>query len=214
MDKGSSKKSKRASNQNSNAVFFSKIDQDNDAAFGMLSHLLTTKDGWTHVATNNGVVVERRSLAPGPFVDQSDAAKAGKHACVKSSGLMNCDAESVFKMFMDRTRVREYNEHVTELRDVHLFPRKSSDNFSKITWACGPKYGPFKPRDFISVVHFQKYSNGTYVILNRPAYHPDWPPNPSKFVRATVLLAGNVMEPRNNGKQCYITVSLYERARI
>ena len=30
-----------------------------------------------------------------------------------------------------------------------------------------------KARDFSSVVHYNKFSNGTYVILNRPAYHPD-----------------------------------------
>ena len=185
------------------AVFYSKVEKDNKAAFDLLSRLMTSKKGWTHVATTTGVTVERRILAPGPFVDKADAAKAGKHACVKSTGMMNCEAEKVFRMFMDRSRVGEYNEHVSELRDVHFFPKKSSDHFTKITWACGPKYGPFKPRDFLSVVHFQKYANGTYVILNRPAYHSEWKPS-AKYVRATVLLAGNVIEPRGSGR-CYMT---------
>lgn len=205
---GSGRKGKAATDVtvDPNAVFFGRLEKDNAAAFDMLSRLMTAKDGWTKVATNQGVTVERRSLAPGSFVDPDDAAKAGKHACVKSTGLMNCDAESVFKMFMDRDRVREYNEHVSELRDVHYFPKKSKDNFSKITWACGPPYGPFKARDFVSVVHFQRFANGTYVILNRPAYHSGWGPTPDKFVRATVLLAGNVMEPRGpDGQQCFIT---------
>lgn len=199
-------KSKPPTGKTPNAAFFSRVEKDNKAAFDMLSYLMTTKQGWSSVGTNQGVTVERRNLKPGPFVDKADAAKAGKHACVKSTGLLNCNAESVFRLFMDRSRVGEYNEHVTELRDVHYFPKKGNDNFSKITWACGPNYGPFKARDFISVVHFQKYANGTYVILNRPAYHSDWKPNPDKYVRATVLLAGNVIEPRGpDGKQCFLT---------
>ena len=32
------------------------------------------------------------------------------------------------------------------------------------------------------------------MITNRPAYHPDFPPS-SKYVRATLLLVGNIIEP-------------------
>ena len=32
------------------------------------------------------------------------------------------------------------------------------------------------------------------MIINRPAYHPDYPPT-SKYVRATTLLVGNIIEP-------------------
>ena len=32
------------------------------------------------------------------------------------------------------------------------------------------------------------------MITNRPAYHPDFPPN-KKYVRATLLLVGNIIEP-------------------
>lgn len=58
----------------------------------------------------------------------------------------------------------------------------------------GPKYGPFKARDFASVVNFKRFNNGTFMIINRPAYHPDYPPT-SKYVRATTLLVGNIIEP-------------------
>ena len=58
----------------------------------------------------------------------------------------------------------------------------------------GPSYGPFKARDYVSVVNFKKFNNGTFMITNRPAYHPDFPPS-SKYVRATLLLVGNIIEP-------------------
>ena len=51
-----------------------------------------------------------------------------------------------------------------------------------------------KARDFVSIVNYRKFGNGTYIILNRPAYHPEYPPS-KKFVRATVLLAGSILEP-------------------
>ena len=41
------------------------------------------------------------------------------------------------------------------------------------------------------------------MITNRPAYHPDFPPN-SKYVRATLLLVGNIIEPVNSlGREQY-----------
>ena len=58
----------------------------------------------------------------------------------------------------------------------------------------GPSYGPFKARDYVSVVNFKEFNNGTFMITNRPAYHPDFPPN-KKYVRATLLLVGNIIEP-------------------
>ena len=96
---------------------------------------------------------------------------------------------------MDNSRVKGYNEHCEDIRDIEYMNGKSS----KITWASGPKYGPFKARDFVSVVHYINYPNGTSIILNRPAYHAKYPSS-SKYVRATILLAGNVVEPYGNGQ--------------
>lgn len=62
----------------------------------------------------------------------------------------------------------------------------------------GPKYGPFQARDFCSIVHFRQFDD-KYVILNRPAYDPACPPS-KKFVRATILLAGNILQPLGSGQ--------------
>ena len=72
--------------------------------------------------------------------------------------------------------------------------------------ACSPKYGPLvKARDFSTVVNFNRFSNGTFIILNRPAYHQSTPPT-KKFVRATILLAANVIEPiGSDRKKCLVT---------
>ena len=137
------------------------------------------------------------------FYTPIDASKGSKHACVKASAIIDAPPEAVFNLFIDNSRVTEYNDHCIEVRDIKHFDTITSANkiqmWSKIAWACSPKYGPLKPRDFCSIVHFVKYPNGTSVILNRPAYDQSCSPN-NEYVRATILLAGNVLRPYGNGK--------------
>jgi hypothetical protein len=70
----------------------------------------------------------------------------------------------------------------------------------------GPKYGPLKARDFLSVVSFFRFDNGTNIILNRPAYHDDYPPS-KEYVRATILLAGNIIEPYGRNQTKLTTIA-------
>jgi hypothetical protein len=49
------------------------------------------------------------------------------------------------------------------------------------------------------VVNYIKTGGGKYIILNRPAYHKSYPPS-NKYVRATILLAANIIEPYGKGK--------------
>jgi hypothetical protein len=158
------------------------------------------------VAVKDNVIVERRFLPAGSYVSREDAQKGGKHACVRTSGIIDCEPDKVFHLFVDNNLVPKYNEHVKQLKDIHQYPRsKDSKVWTKITWSSGPSYGPFKARDFVSVVNYQKFDNGTYLILNRPAYHPAYPPN-KNFVRATILLAGSMIQPYgSNGKQTKFT---------
>jgi hypothetical protein len=78
--------------------------------------------------------------------------------------------------------------------------------WSKISYAVTPTYSPFKSRDFLSVVHYNKFCNGTSVIVNRPAYLASHPPT-ELHVRATVLLAGNIIRPYGeSGNRTHLTV--------
>ena len=189
-------------------TFFTKVEEHNKEASNMLNQLFHTKSGWEYVNTKDGVKVEKRTLPAGTFVDASDAEKGSKHACVKSTGIVKASSDAVFDLFMDNARVSEYNEHCKEMKDIHAFPKgmnPTENTWTKISWASSPKYGPFKARDFVSVVNFRRFKNGTAVILNRPAYHPSYKPG-NKFVRATILLAGNMLEPCGPGNEhCKIT---------
>ena len=180
---------------NKNNELIDNIDNDNNDALKLLNEIIQSKDGWEYVNKKDDITVEKRFLPAGKFVDSKDAAKGGKHACVKSTGILQANSESVYKLFLDNSRVGEYNEHCVVVKDIDYYPKKNT----KVVWASSPKYGPFKARDFCSIVHYIKSPSGKYIILNRPAYHPSYPPS-SKYVRATILLAANIIEPC--GKNC------------
>ena len=114
----------------------------------MLSELFSATSGWKYVNTKDGVIVEKRTLPAGSFVDASDAEKGSKHACVKSTGVVKAPLDVVFELFTDNSRVSEYNEHCKVMKDVHQFPQKGKAPFAadsgadgmgggstKITWA-------------------------------------------------------------------------------
>ena len=154
--------------------------------------------------------VLKRFLRAGPFVSAKDSQRGEKHVCVKSFGYLDATPEAVFRMFVDKSFVRSYNEHIVSMEDRAEFLPTSSSSivqqspcvkcWSKLTWSSTPSYGIlFKARDFFSVVHFRAFRDGSYIVVNRPAYHSSDPAmgnkRDGKFVRATILLAGNIIRP-------------------
>jgi len=199
--------------------FCSNIDTENAEALDILVGLATSDKGWTYVGTKLDVAVYRRFLPAGKFVSAIDALHGGKHACVKSSTVVNASAAAVFQLFADNSRVHEYNDHIVEVKDIKTFPKSNMKDtiWTKLAWSSTPHYGPFKARDFFSVVNYRILNRQTsssvpnnsdlesqpqtgldtkYIIVNRPAYLSSCPSN-SKYVRATVLLGGNLIEPIN-----------------
>lgn len=150
--------------------------------------------GWKHVVTVDGehpATVWKKTIQPGTYIpsDAADDGKAAKFSCIKATAIIEAPPQEVYKLFLDNVRVHEYNEHCAELEDVeHL----SKD--TKISWSATKPFGPVKGRDFLTVVHHRKLPDGTRIVVNRPAIHPDRPSG-KKFQRAEVLLAGNVMKP-------------------
>jgi hypothetical protein len=192
--------------------FLSNVEKDNKDALYTLYCLVNSTDGWYNIGTKKGVTVERRYLTPsGSFVSKADASKGCKHACVKSTAILDVSPDHVFNLLADSKRAREYNDHIKTNHDVIYLPRQSnynnvSSHWTKCTWAATAKNGVFKPRDFLTVAHFTRYDNGTSIMLNRPAYLKSHPPT-DKYVRATVLLAGNIIRPHGlYGNQTHLTM--------
>ncbi|CAM9115160.1 unnamed protein product [Ascophyllum nodosum] len=153
-------------------------------------------DGWEHVTTKSGITVVKKFLpATEATVDLArrstvvDAEKAAKFACVKAMGTLDAEASELYKLFLDNERVHEYNDNCRHVRDLE---RLSPD--TKISWAATPRYGPFKARDFVTVVHYRTLPDGTMIVLNRAIEHPA-ARRGNKYVRAEILIATNIMRP-------------------
>lgn len=63
---------------------------------------------------------------------------------------------------------QEYNDNCRQVKDLERF---SPD--TKVSWAASPRYGPFKSRDFVTIVHYRTLEDGTMVVVNRPVEHAD-----------------------------------------
>ena len=183
----------------------------NGSISDLLLQLAKSDEGWSFVTFRDGVRVLKRFLRAGPFVSAKDSQRGEKHVCVKSFGYLDATPEAVFRMFVDKSYVRSYNEHIVAMEDRAEFLPTSSTSlqtqpeglkyyWSKLTWSSTPSYGLlFKARDFFSVVHFRALQDGSYIVVNRPAYHSSdtatGKKGEGKFVRATILLAGNIIRP-------------------
>eukprot|EP00904_Undaria_pinnatifida_P009544 jgi/Undpi1/571/HiC_scaffold_10.g04035.m1 len=173
------------------------LQSENDASVAAVLAVIES-EGWEHVTSKRGVEVVRKFMPPPPRSASSsarsergvvDEAAAAKFACVKATGTLDAEAAEVFSLFLDNERVHEYNDNCRVVRDLE---RLSPD--TKISWAATPKYGPFKARDFVTVVHYRTLDDGTMVVVNRAVEHPA-ARRGKKYVRAEILIASNIMRP-------------------
>eukprot|EP01041_Mallomonas_annulata_P000572 gene572-1101_t len=169
----------------------------NDATLNKVLKLIDSNDeGWQLIRSQDGVSVFRKFIGGGVGGQSSF-----KYACVKAEGVMQASPKLILDLFEDNTRVTEYNKFFQEGRDLE----NVADN-TKVVWACAPPIFPFKPRDFCTIVHFRKLKDGTVVVLNRAAEHPDAPVS-SDFVRAKIVLGANILQPiPGNPHQCKFTM--------
>ena len=152
--------------------------------------------GWQHVITSEGetpVTVWKKTILPGTYManDASNDEAAVKFACIKATAVISAPPREVYKLFLDNLRVNEYNEHCAKLEDVEYLSKDT-----KIAWSATAAFanGIIKGRDFVTMVHYREQPDGALIAVNRPATHPSRPQG-SKYQRAEVLLAGNVIRP-------------------
>lgn len=140
------------------------------------------EDGWEFVTETKGIKVHRKNL---PSMD----GRVSKYCCVKASGVLDASPADILKLFEDNERVPEYNKFYAEGRDLEAINENT-----KVVWAASPPMFFFKARDFCTVVHYRKLQDGTVVVVNRGAEHPD-APRTDKYVRAEILMGANIIQP-------------------
>lgn len=117
-----------------------------------------------------------------------------RHACVLAKGVVDAPPDAVYALFADAARAREFNEFCVECVDVATL-----DAATKISWSRTKAFGPFKPRDFVTLCHFAPLPGGARGIFNRAATHASKPPRPD-YERGEVVLAANVVEAAAGGR--------------
>jgi len=155
---------------------------------------LSEKELWQHIVDKDGVNVWKTSAdvkncAAGVSSASTGAADA---VTVRSEALMDASPRAVYDLFMDDARVHEYNENCVELADIERISRET-----KINWCATGKFGPFKARDFVTVVYFRELKEeegGGYVSLAANVEHPKLPPADG-YVRSEIQLAATFMKP-------------------
>ena len=119
-------------------------------------------------------------------------------AVIRSEVILNSSPQKVYQLFMDNSRVHEYNENCVELHDIEYL-----NHNTKVNWCATGKFGPFKARDFVTAVHFRELvgrrnrvtSSGVgYVSIAANIQHSKLPPT-THYVRSEIQLAATLMIP-------------------
>eukprot|EP00188_Purpureofilum_apyrenoidigerum_P002077 Plantae.Rhodophyta-Purpureofilum_apyrenoidigerum.ctg22373.p1 GENE.Plantae.Rhodophyta-Purpureofilum_apyrenoidigerum.ctg22373~~Plantae.Rhodophyta-Purpureofilum_apyrenoidigerum.ctg22373.p1 ORF type:complete len:284 (+),score=61.83 Plantae.Rhodophyta-Purpureofilum_apyrenoidigerum.ctg22373:53-853(+) len=169
------------------------INQKNDELLDKLFKL-TEEKGWEEIRREDDIVIWRKRMPPELNFGGGDAWRAEKFYAVMAKATINAPAHKLFQLFRDNSRVPEYNEHCQKLRDLEYL-----DKDTKISWSATGRFGGgvFKARDFVTRVHYRIIKDRTFIVVNRPEEHEDARPT-NQYVRAEVLLAGNVMKVRKD----------------
>ena len=89
----------------------------NDNLVEAVETLLDDKD-WQMVSADAGINIWRKYLPADMVVAGKKIDKASKFACVKAQAVIDAPLEKVYDLFVDNSRVREYNEYCKEVRDL------------------------------------------------------------------------------------------------
>lgn len=160
--------------------------------------MVSAGPGWNHVTDSKGVRVWRKYLRLSDLACGDDETMV---PVVKAFAVVDAPAEKVFQLLQDNARVHEYNDNCNLVVDVEQL-----DENTKVTWALSAKHGPFKAREFTTLVHFRRLPDGRLFVVNKAAERArsctevrerGRPKSVAKdaAVRSEIFLAGTLLRP-------------------
>ena len=121
-------------------------------------------------------------------IDNNHKRRITQEPTVRSETIMDANPKDVFCLFKDNRRVHEYNDNCSELHDVELINENT-----KINWCATSKMGPFKPRDFVTLVHYCDHKDGFASVAAHVDHHRL--PPAEGYVRAQIQINATFMHP-------------------
>jgi len=147
-----------------------------------------SESGWIQIKAEKGIKVWRKRAGSKPGGSRRAKLENKLHV-VKAEGVINAPPKKVYEVFTDNSRIFEFNKLCSAIKDLEIV-----NNDTKIVWSSSRQLGPFRPRDFVTLVHTKKRSPGTYMVLSRAVEVAEARPT-KEYVRGEILLAGHLMAP-------------------
>eukprot|EP00591_Stephanopyxis_turris_P000721 CAMPEP_0195511900 /NCGR_PEP_ID=MMETSP0794_2-20130614/4058_1 /TAXON_ID=515487 /ORGANISM="Stephanopyxis turris, Strain CCMP 815" /LENGTH=329 /DNA_ID=CAMNT_0040639583 /DNA_START=429 /DNA_END=1418 /DNA_ORIENTATION=- len=157
-----------------------------------VQHALENDAIWEQIIQKEGVTVWRTYADVKNFRANgcAQSQNAADGATIRSETYMDASPDKVFQLLTDDDRVHEYNDNCVELADIEIL-----DHNTKINWCATGKFGPFKARDFVTLVHFRPLEGEDgYISLAANIEHSKLPPA-NGYVRSEIQLSAMFMRP-------------------
>lgn len=122
---------------------------------------------------------------------------------IKTKAIVHGTPHEIFDMFENSSRSKEYNKYSVGRTDVD---KVGIDGLTKVVWSRTKPPGTKKPHDFCTLIHGNKFLNGTHLIFSTAVDHRNVPPSP-EYYRSEILLGATLMTPVGDDKTELTTIN-------
>ncbi|GMH99156.1 hypothetical protein TrLO_g6896 [Triparma laevis f. longispina] len=144
---------------------------------------------WEQVNVKDGVTVWRTHFDIKRGEGRSEA------PIIKARTVMDKPPAEVFALFCDDERVAEYNDNCQELEDL-IQIHNTENSQTKLNWCATGRFGPFKARDFLTMVHNQRHGESDgYSSVACNVELDNVCPKKDGYVRSAIELSASFMRP-------------------
>eukprot|EP00287_Rhodomonas_sp_CCMP768_P007828 CAMPEP_0196731390 /NCGR_PEP_ID=MMETSP1091-20130531/11149_1 /TAXON_ID=302021 /ORGANISM="Rhodomonas sp., Strain CCMP768" /LENGTH=450 /DNA_ID=CAMNT_0042074523 /DNA_START=251 /DNA_END=1599 /DNA_ORIENTATION=- len=139
---------------------------------------------WEAVSSEGGVTVWRKYFPREMRIAGKPIGVSSKFACVKAKAVIDAPLDKVYALFLDNSRVQEYNEYCKDVQDLEwLDPAtKVTHSFTGRPWS----------RDFVTRVHYRALGKDARIVVSRAEEHPKAEAT-GGYTRMEMALGANIM---------------------
>mmetsp|Transcript_14823 Transcript_14823/g.34797 ORF Transcript_14823/g.34797 Transcript_14823/m.34797 type:complete len:510 (+) Transcript_14823:186-1715(+) len=144
----------------------------------------TDDASWEAVSDEGGLTIWRKYFPKDMPIAGRKIGSAAKFACVKAQATIDAPLEKVYELFLDNSRVQEYNEYCKGVQDLEWLDEttKVTHSFTGRPWS----------RDFVTRVHYRSLGEDARIVVSRAEDHPKAQVM-GGYTRMEMALGANIM---------------------
>jgi len=124
---------------------------------------------------------------------------------IKARRVIDATPAEAYALFIDDSRVSEYNANCAELEDLVQVSQTPTSQ-TKVNWCATSRFGPFKARDFLTLVHNRDLGD-SYASVACNVELPALCPAKQNYVRSQIQLSASFFRPLPGGKTEFIQIT-------